>query len=68
MKSIEELRTEIDYIDVELSRLFVARMELCEEIGKIKAAKNKPVEVSSREKEIIGYEERGAQNGNNNAI
>ena len=32
MKSIEELRTEIDDIDVKLSRLFVERMELCEEI------------------------------------
>ena len=42
-----------DDIDVELSKLFVERMELCEEIGKIKAAKNKPVEVSSREQEII---------------
>ena len=37
MKSIEELRTEIDDIDGELSRLFVERMELCEEIGKIKS-------------------------------
>ena len=53
MKNIEELRTKIDDIDGELSRLFVERMELCEEIGKIKAAENKPVEVSSREKEII---------------
>ena len=53
MKDIEELRTKIDDIDGELSKLFVERMKLCEEIGKIKEAEHMPVEVSSREKEII---------------
>lgn len=53
MKDIEELRKHIDEIDGEISKLFVERMKLCEEIGKIKAVEHMPVEVSSREKEII---------------
>lgn len=53
MKNIEKLRKHIDEIDGEISKLFVERMKLCEEIGKIKAAEHMPVEVSSREKEVI---------------
>ena len=53
MKDIEELRIKIDDIDGEISKLFVERMKLCEEIGKIKATEHMPVEVSSREKEVI---------------
>lgn len=53
MKDIEDLRKHIDEIDDEISNLFVERMKLCEEIGKIKAAEHMPVEVSSRENEVI---------------
>ena len=50
---IEELRQLIDEKDDELSGLFVERMELCKEIGKIKAERKMSVTAAERENEII---------------
>ena len=53
MKSIDELRNEIDKIDDELSALYTARMEICKQIGLQKANSGKAVNVSDREKAIV---------------
>lgn len=53
MVEIEILRKEIDEIDDRIKTLFVQRMALCEKIGVLKAKSLLPVNVSSREEQII---------------
>ena len=50
---IEELRTEIDKIDDQLSKLYLERMDVCQKIGEEKAKQNLPVDVSSRENAVL---------------
>lgn len=59
MKSIEELRKEIDKIDDTISDLYVKRMDICKEIGLNKANQGKAVNVSEREKEIVNRITKG---------
>ena len=52
MRSIDEIRKDIDVIDCELVRLFCRRMELSDEAGRVKAARGLSVRDSVREKEL----------------
>jgi chorismate mutase/prephenate dehydratase len=52
MKSIDDLRKEIDAIDEKILELLNKRAECVIEIGKIKQSQNKPLYVPSREKAI----------------
>ena len=52
MKTLEELRKELDGIDSELMRLYSERMEVSKEIGRLKRREGLPVEVPEREKEV----------------
>jgi chorismate mutase/prephenate dehydratase len=52
MKSIDELRQEIDQIDDNILELLNKRAKCVIEIGKIKQSQNKPLYVPSREKAI----------------
>ena len=53
MKNIQELRGNIDAIDDQIAKLFVERMSVAKEIGKLKAESNKVVADGVREREII---------------
>lgn len=53
MKTMQEIRGEIDKIDDLISELYVKRMGLCKEIGIQKAKEGASVNVSEREKAII---------------
>ena len=53
MKNIQELRGNIDTIDDQIAKLFVERMSVAKEIGKLKAESNKVGEDGVREREII---------------
>ena len=53
MKSIEDLRNEINAIDDKLAGLFVKRMDLALEIAEQKKEQNLPVLNSKREQEIL---------------
>ena len=53
MKSMDDIRKEIDAIDDAISELYVKRMNLCKEIGIKKAEEGSSVNVSSREKAIV---------------
>ena len=53
MKNIQELRGNIDTIDDQIAKLFVERMSVAREIGKLKAESNKVVADGVREREII---------------
>lgn len=52
MRSIEEIRKDIDSTDNELVRLFCRRMELSDEVGKLKAACGLQITDPSREAEL----------------
>lgn len=52
MKTLENLRKEIDKLDKEISRLLDERFKLCEEIGKLKAGFSAPVLDGGREQAI----------------
>lgn len=53
MKTVEELRMELDGIDSELMRLFEKRMELADEIGAAKRAGGMPVFDPEREEQVV---------------
>jgi len=53
MRTLEELRPEIDKIDKELTRLFEARMDLAREVGEYKKAHNIDILNSKREEEVL---------------
>ena len=53
MKNIQELRGNIDAIDDQIAKLFVERMSVAKEIGKLKAESNKVGADGVREREII---------------
>lgn len=50
---LEKLRRSIDSIDSEILNLFLKRLELCKEIGKLKKDEKLPVFDSKRENEIL---------------
>lgn len=51
--SLEDLRIQIDSIDDKIIELYKERMEVCKNVGIIKAKENKNVLNAGREKEII---------------
>ena len=53
MRTLEELRPEIDKIDKELTRLFEARMDLAKEVGEYKKAHNIDILNAKREEEVL---------------
>ena len=53
MKTIEDLRSEIDVIDDKLAKLYEERMNCAVEIGKLKKSEDKAVYAPDREKQII---------------
>ena len=53
MKTLQELRVEIDDIDEQMTSLFVKRMEAVTEIGKIKKSQGLPVQNRQREEQIL---------------
>lgn len=53
MKTIEELRQEIDNIDIEIKKLLEKRFETSTEVGIIKAASNRRIFDGVREQQII---------------
>ncbi len=50
---LEKLRRSIDSTDGEILNLFLKRLELCKEIGKLKKDEKLPVFDSKRENEIL---------------
>ncbi len=52
MKSIDELRHEIDEIDGTIVAAFCRRMELAAEIGRLKSAQGLPIKDEARENEL----------------
>lgn len=52
MRSIDEIRKDIDDTDRELVRLFCRRMELSDEMGRLKSARGLPVRDTARENEL----------------
>ena len=50
---LKELREEIDTVDEALTALFLRRMALSREIGRIKAERGLPLRVPEREKELL---------------
>ena len=50
-----QIRTEIDAIDKEILRLFVRRMQVVEEVARIKKESGQPVLDPAREKKIIDW-------------
>lgn len=53
MKSLNEIRLQINEIDSEMSKLFTRRMKAVEEVAKIKKQLGMPVFDASREDEVI---------------
>lgn len=53
MKTLEELRTEIDKINAQLVELLAQRMHIAEEIAKYKKANNLSVHAPERERQVI---------------
>ena len=53
MRTLEELRPEIDKIDKELTKLFEARMDLAREVGEYKKAHNIDILNAKREEEVL---------------
>ncbi|CCV64787.1 hypothetical protein BN85412100 [Alteracholeplasma palmae J233] len=53
MKTIEELRLEIDKIDQEMKELFIKRMEVSKEVGIYKKENNLPILDQKREDQLI---------------
>ena len=53
MKTIEELRADIDNIDTEIKKLLEQRFALSTEVGVIKAASNRRVFDGVREQQIL---------------
>lgn len=52
MKTLENLRQEIDKLDRQIMRLLDERFKVCEEIGRLKAGFSAPVLDGGREKAI----------------
>ena len=52
-KKIEIIRNKVDQIDNQIIQLIIQRLELAEEIGKIKLFLNKKIFDEKREKKII---------------
>lgn len=57
---LKELRKEIDTVDEALTALFLRRMALSREIGRIKAAQGLPLRVPEREKELLARRQEQA--------
>ncbi|BCU67181.1 chorismate mutase [Sulfolobales archaeon HS-7] len=53
MKELEELRTQIDYVDEEIVKLIAERLKLSEKIGHIKASNNLEISDYKREESVI---------------
>lgn len=53
MKTIEELRAEIDKLNKEMVELLAKRMEVAGEIAEYKRQRGLPVHVPEREKQVI---------------
>ncbi len=62
MRDLSQLRPEIDKLDKELARLFLARMELCREVGEYKKVNDLPVLDARREKELLEQKAALAEN------
>lgn len=62
MKTIEEIRTEINAIDEEMAHLFEKRMNCVSQIGEIKKEKGLPFFDSSRELEVINSNVKNIKN------
>lgn len=57
MESLNELRTQIDDIDAQLTALFERRMAVTQKVGELKKAKGLPVLDRSREETVIAGKE-----------
>jgi len=53
MKTLEELRKDIDKINAQLVELLAQRMRIAEQIAKYKKAQGLPVYAPEREKQVI---------------
>ena len=53
MTELKDLRKKIDSIDDELVKLFVQRMDVSDEVARVKAASDIPLNHPGREKEIL---------------
>ena len=59
---LDELRNQIDEIDIEMAKLFEKRMKLVREVGDYKKEHHLPILDSSREKEVIEKNSRYIEN------
>lgn len=55
MKTLDQLRTEIDSIDNELLTLFTKRFDVVEQVGRLKKEQKLSVRNEKREKEILTH-------------
>lgn len=53
MRDLNEIRKEINEIDVQLAKLFVQRMDCAKDVAEYKKANNIPILNESREKEVL---------------
>lgn len=52
-EELDKCRQELNKIDFEIIQLLGQRMQICEEIGEIKAEQGLPVSVPKREAEVV---------------
>jgi len=53
MKTLTEIRTEIDALDAELAPLLVRRLEIADEVVAAKRAEGRPIDDPAREQAIL---------------
>ena len=61
MRSLEELRNELDRIDPQIIRLYEERMSVCEEVGEIKIEEGRKVFDRNREQQKLAQVTREAK-------
>ena len=61
MRSLEELRNELDRIDPQIIQLYEERMSVCEEVGEIKIEEGRKVFDRNREQQKLAQVTREAK-------
>lgn len=61
MRSLEELRNELDRIDPQIIQLYEERMSICEEVGEIKIEEGRKVFDRNREQQKLAHVTREAK-------
>lgn len=59
MRSLEELRNELDRIDPQIIQLYEERMSVCEEVGEIKIEEGRKVSIGTGATEVSAGDKGG---------